>query len=59
MANKQKSLVSALSVKLGQNEEVLDFTRQRENDVWSSAIFAYITVNMHGVNFAASMLIVF
>jgi hypothetical protein len=33
VANKQKSLVSALSVKLGQNEEVLDFTRQRENDV--------------------------
>jgi hypothetical protein len=34
--------------------------RQRENDVTNSVSFAYIhAVNMHGVNFKASLIIVF
>jgi hypothetical protein len=33
--------------------------RQRENDVWSSAGFACISVNKYGVNFTASVIIVF
>jgi hypothetical protein len=33
--------------------------RQRENDVWSSVSFAYIAVYKYGVNFTASMIIVF
>ena len=37
-------MFSALSVKLCKNEEILDGTPERENDVWNSVRFAYIAV---------------